>query len=189
MRRSIVLALSLLFAVSVLADAQSRGRRSPRAFITISDGIGVGSSGGLGGGSGLTQMMRVGATARVWGAHGVDIAAIRVQMIVPARGRFADPEFNNPSGDALILSYGNFSPKRGGGFPSVFSVGGGFVSRKRSDGGTLETWAARIGFDSESLVQPTSWLDGSVSAHLLVMPGRDRAQMYTAALSWGFRIG
>lgn len=171
------------------ADAQARGRRSPRAFVTISDGVGAASGGGLGGGGGLSQMMRVGGSARVWGAHGVDVAAVRVQMIIPAKGRFADPEFNNPVGDALILSYGSFGQKRGGGFPSVFSVGGGVISRKRSDGGTRETWAARIGFDSESMIQPTTWLDGSVSAHLLVMPGRDRTQMYTAALSWGFRIG
>lgn len=189
MRRAVVLAVLALTTAFASAEAQSRGRRSPRLFATVSDGLGVGSGGTVTGGTGLAQMMRAGAVARVYGTHGLDLSAVRIQMVIPANSQFEDPEYNDPSGDALILSYAGMRTPRGGGFPSVFTIGGGVVRRKTSLATDKETWAARIGFDGESMLRPTEWLDANISAHLLVMPGRDRRQMYTAALSVGFRIG
>jgi hypothetical protein len=189
-RLSLVLAaLTLGAAVARDADAQARTRRSPRAFFTISDGLGVGTGGALNGGVGLSQMMRVGGAVRVRGGSGLDISAVRVQMVLPTDGRFSDPEIRSPAGDGLFLSYGSFKPRRGGGFPSVFTLGPGVMSRKRGDGSKLETGAIRIGFDGETMNRLTEWMDFNVSAHLIVMPARDRRQMYTAALSLGFRIG
>jgi hypothetical protein len=189
-RRSIVLAALCLASVIALdAGAQSRARRSPRAFFTISDGLGVGTGGALNGGVGLSQMMRVGGAVRVYRGSGFDLSAVRVQMILPTEGRFSDPEIRSPAGDGLFLSYGSFMPRRGGGFPSVFTLGPGVMSRKRGDGSKLETGAIRVGFDGESMNRLTEWMDLNVSAHLIVMPARDKRQMYTAALSLGFRIG
>jgi hypothetical protein len=189
-RRSIVLAvlcLTSMFALS--ADAQSRGRRTPRAFFTVSDGIGVASGGTISAGTGLSQTMRVGGVVRVVGNHGLDLSAVRIQMIIPAGGQFSDQDFRDPSGDAIFLSYAGLNTPRGGGFPAAFTVGGGAIRRRTGNADTRESWAARIGFDGESLWELREWADANVSAHLIVMPGRDDSQMYTATISLGFRIG
>jgi hypothetical protein len=186
----LVLTAVVLAAVCVAdAQGQTARRRSPRAFLTVSDGLGVGTGGALNGGVGLSQMMRLGGSVRVYGNSGLDLSAVRVQMVVPTSGRFSDPELSSPAGDGLFLSYAGFRQPRVGGFPSAFTLGGGVMSRKRGDGSKLETGAVRVGFDGESMNRLTNWMDLNVSAHLIVLPARDRRQMYTAALSIGFRIG
>lgn len=196
MRRSMIVALACLTSsIALSAEAQEDGLsrrmlREPRAFFVLSDGLGIGSGGTLGGSTGLAQMMRAGGAVRIAGVHGLDLSAVRLQMVVPSNSQFNDPEFNDPSGDALFLSYGTFSAPRGGGFPSVFTIGGGVMRRRTSDlSAKRETWAVRAGYDAESLVAPTEWMDVNVSFHLVVMPGRERSKMYVAAISLGVRIG
>ena len=189
-RRSIALAvLCLTSTIALSADAQSRARRTPRAFFTLSDGIGVASGGTISAGTGLSQTIRVGGVVRVTGNHGLDLSAVRIQMIVPAGGQFSDQDFRDPSGDAIFLSYAALDIPRGGGFPAALTIGGGAIRRRTGNLDSRESWAARLGFDGESLWRLQEWADANVSAHLILMPGRDNSQMYTATVSLGFRIG
>ncbi|MEO5567086.1 MAG: hypothetical protein ABIR92_01250 [Gemmatimonadaceae bacterium] len=192
--RSSFLVLSCLSTLALVAEGQDDLRRpirrEPRAYFVISDGLGIGSGGALGSSTGLAQMMRAGAAVRLAGSHGLDVSAVRVQMVVPANTRFTDPDFNDPSGDALILSYGTFGQRRGGGFPSVFTIGGGVMRRRIGDlSARRDFWAVRAGYDAESLIAPTRWMDVNASFHLLVTPGREQSKMYVAAFSLGIRIG
>ena len=189
LHRHIALVLCLTSTLAISAEGQTRGLRTPRAFFTISDGIGVASGGTISAGTGLSQTIRVGGVVKVLGNHGLDLSAVRIQMIIPAGGQFSDQDFRDPSGDAIFLSYAALATPRGGGFPAVFSVGGGAIRRRTGNADTRESWAARLGFDGESIWRPSQWMDANVSAHLILMPGRDDSQMYTATISLGFRIG
>lgn len=192
MRRNRFLLLATLSATLALAarsDAQAGRlqRRSPRAYLVLSDGIGV-SSGGLVGGSSLVQYFRAGAAARIYGSHGAELSAIRIQDIFPEQG-LRDPS-NTVDVDGLILSYAGFAPQRGGGFPSVFSIGGGVV-RHRTDGTGKgrETGAVQLGLEGDLWKPPVEWADVSTGLRVLIMPGSQGRQAYVIALTFGIRLG
>ena len=189
MRRTGFLVVAALCLSGATAAAQVGGvAREPRAFLVFSDGISITSGGSPTGRSGLSQYFRVSGVLRVYGHRGLEVSAIRIQDLV-ATSRFIDPKAN-PEADGLLLSYASLTRQRGGGFPSVFSIGGGVVTRATADPAVdRRSWAIQAGFESDLTRLPVSWADLTAGARLLVMPGSIDRNVYIAALTFGIRVG
>jgi hypothetical protein len=186
--RFLLLVLCVLAATDA-ASAQDRGlRRGPRAWLVLSDGLGV-TGGGISGASGLSQLFRVSGVAALSNAHGIELSALRIQEVYPAAHRFDNPELNLPEADGLILSYASLA-RRGSAIPSVFSVGGGVLRRPSNDPlKDRHTWGAQLGLESDLADLPVDWADLSAGARVVVMPASNNRYLYMLAVTLGVRIG
>lgn len=189
-RTLVLLILVGLLATGATASAQGQGiRRSPRAYLTLSDGIGVNSGNGISSGS-LWQLFRGSGVFAITPNHGIEITALRAQELAAAQQRFND-RASSVKGDGLFLSYARFDPRRGGGFPGTLSVGGGVMRRPSLDvgGPDRETWGALIGFENNVLTPRVSWADFALGARILAMPAAVKRQTVLITLTFGMRIG
>jgi hypothetical protein len=180
--------LLLVLLGSSLASAQGRVYPERRHYIVLGDAIGT-AAGGFLSGTTILQAMRLSAVATLYGSHGVDVTALRLQTLFPPGGRVNDLEFSNPKSDALILSYANLNRTRARGFPNQSSVGFGVARRQTSEPGrTRDTWIARVGYDADPFKR---WdhLDTGVGINIFLMPATTNDLVYIASLGFYIRIG
>ncbi len=182
------LLLLLLLVSASLAGAQGRVYPERRHFIVLSDAIGT-ATGGFVGGTTILQAMRVSGVVTVYGSHGLDVTAARLQTIFPPGGRVNDYEFANPKGDALILSYAQLHRTRARGFPNQATIGAGVIRRQTSEPGrTRDTWVARLGYDADAFWR-ADHLDAGAGFNIYLMPSNESNLVYIATLGVLIRIG
>jgi hypothetical protein len=180
--------LALVLLGSSLAGAQGRVYPERRHYIVLGDAIGT-AAGGFLSGTTILQAMRLSAVATLYGSHGVDVSAMRLQTLFPPGGRVNDLEFSNPKSDALILSYANLNRTRARGFPNQSSIGFGVARRQTSEPGrTRDTWIARVGYDADPFKR-WSHLDTGVGINIFVMPATQKDVVYIAAIGLYIRTG
>jgi hypothetical protein len=181
--------LLAMVAVTSTASAQDYStRRTPRASLVISDGLGV-NAGGVASPGSLWQLFRVSGVVAIVGHHGVEVSAMRAQELLTADSRINDPS-GTVKGDGLFLSYARLSPQRGGGFPGVFSLGAGLVRRATSDPGTdRDTWGFQAGLESDLFTPAVEWADFTAGARMLAMPSNTDRRAFLVAITLGIRIG
>lgn len=180
----------LFFLTFAAVTAQAQGRVYPerRAFITVGDGIATGMGGVLNGTT-FMQVMRGSIAFRIAGMHGIDVMATRMQTIFPPTGTVNDYEHTNPEGDAIILSWAQFSRTRARGIPSELTLGLGVVRRNTSEAGrTRDTWIGRFGYDTDPFAR-WSRGDAAVGFNAFLMPANNRNLVYVATLGLVIRIG
>ena len=193
-RAAATTALALLAGAHPLLGQESAASfDSPpqsRAWLSLGDALAVAGGGASAGGSNaLSQLFRLSATVNVWNDHGLDFTVFRAQTLLPTSGRFGDPDFDNPAGDGLILSYASIAPgRRSADLPAVFTLGAGIARRQTSKAdSTHDTWVARLAYDSYPSWRFTRRMDLSVGASVLIMPARN-GKSYVAGLGASFRL-
>jgi hypothetical protein len=189
MRRHTI-AVFLLVAAACAAHAQQRPPID-RVLITAGDGIGLTSgSSYIGGSNALVQIFSGSITAVLNPEQGIALTAVRIQTVAATHGSFRDPVYDNPVGNALILSYAALTQQRRGGAPGAVQVGGGVLRRQlptASGSRQHDSWVGRLGFQSAPLWHPLRSLDFGLGGEMIVMPTGTGA-MYATAFDAFIRI-
>ena len=178
-------------AIPARSSAQyERPTRTRRAWLVLSDGVGL-NGGGLSGTNGLVQLFRGSGVVAITQSLGIEATAIRIQEVFPATKLVNDPTRNSPRADGLFASLAQFTsdgPRRG--FPSLASIGGGVVRRPTNDPTrTRLTGAVQAGVESSIWTPANDWADVTGGLRLILMPAGDRHQIYVLGLTFGIRAG
>jgi hypothetical protein len=184
------LVLSTAVAAPAMAQFPRPAQRSHRAWITLSDGFGP-TGGGLSGSTGMSQLLRAGATVNIANDYGIEVTGLRVQEVFPATKLVSNPVLNSPRADGVFASLAQLVPEgRGRGFPSVASLGGGVVQRPTNDPSKKRlTGAFQLGFEGNLWHPPVDWADGAMGLRLILMPAGNHRELYFIALTMGLRLG
>jgi hypothetical protein len=188
MRRNRLLLLAILVPsifTTRSAAAQYRRRPAPlpRAWVVLSDGIGI-TGGGVSKGTGLSQLYRVSGVLNVANGHGVEVSAVRIQPVV-----FDKPLINTTQSDGLAFSYASLS-RYGPGLPVTASIGGVLLRRPTADPDRhILTGGGQLGFESSFQQLGANWADLSAGARVIVMSAGNRRLLYLLAITFGVRLG
>jgi hypothetical protein len=196
MRRDRFAVLGMLCAMVVTAatasgqDFSYHAPEVPRAWLVLSDGIGV-NGGGLSNANGVIQLLRASATVRFNDFRGVELSALRIQPVTSSIRLANDPEVNDPRADGLVLSFASLNRDGpGGGFPASAIVGAGVMRRPTNDPTkTRLTSGYMAGVESNLRDLPTDHADLTGGLRLTLLPAGNRHFLYTVEVTAGIRIG
>jgi len=196
MRRHRFPRLVVLLATLVI-PAVARGQgffirqaRTPRAWLVVSDGVGL-NGGGLANTSGFVQLFRASGTLAITATRGVEVTALRIQELLPSKKLLNDPSLNNPSADGLLIALASLKRDgANGGFSASTVIGGGVMRRPTNDPFKKRlTYGIEAGIESSLWKPPLDWVDATGGARLILMPAAGHGQLYIIALTFGLRFG
>ena len=188
--------LALLVVIASLGSAttgfaQGRAqRRVPRAYLSLSDGVGVNAGGAQLSSGSLWQGFRASGVLAITPTRGVELSAVRVQQLVPVKS-VIDDRGSSVKGDGAFLSYAALDPRRDGGFPTAFSIGAGVMRRPSVEvgGEDRDTWAIQLGAET-SIARPSfDWADVTAGARVIGMPAASHRQSLVVLINFGIRVG
>jgi hypothetical protein len=192
MHRIRILFWAVLCAIPGLTHAQflPREPRLPRAWLVLSDGVGR-NAGGISNSSGLVQLFRASGTVAVTPTVGVELSALRTQVIYPANRLLNDPALNSPKLDALTLAFASLTREDDHTrFPGSAVLGGGVMRRPTNDPTTSRlTGGVMAGIESGLWKPDADWVDATAGLRLILMPSTNHRQIYILALTLGIRFG
>jgi hypothetical protein len=192
MRRDRVILIAVLCALPATAWAQifPRDPDVPRAWLVLSDGVGR-NAGGISNSSGLVQLFRASGTVAVTPSIGLELSALRTQVIYPANRLLNDPALNSPKLDALTLAFASLTREDDHtSFPGSAVIGGGVMRRPTNDPSKNKLTGGIMGGIESGLWKPASdWVDATAGLRLILMPSTNHRQIYILALTLGARFG
>lgn len=192
MRRDRFILIAVCCASPAIAWAQIFPREpdAPRAWLVLSDGVGR-NAGGISNSSGLVQLFRASGTVAVTPKVGVELSALRTQVIFPANRLFNDPSLNSPKLDALTLAFASLTSENDHTtFPGSAVIGGGVFRRPTNDPTSNRlTGGVMAGIESGLWRPAADWVDATAGLRLILMPSSNHRQIYILALTFGIRVG